>query len=74
MWRVALAACAIALCLMLFVRHQAEKIERLQEEAAQREIEIRTHERIRDADVSRGDPDDDASWLCARSGRRDCGS
>lgn len=74
MWKVALVSGLACLALMWFVKYQADQIDKLEHEAVTRETAIKTHERIRDADVSRGDPDDDAIWLCQRSGKRDCGS
>ena len=73
MWRVALAAGALCLALLFVVNGMWEKIDRLEQEAEQVEAEVKTHERIRDADVSNGDVDADTLWLCERAGRGDCG-
>lgn len=72
MWRVALGACGVTLALLVAVTWQLREIERLEHELGAAKAAVATYERIRDADVSRGDAADDDSWLCARSGLRGC--
>lgn len=73
MWRVAVASGVIAFCALWYANYLAERLATVQQQLEQSQREVRTHERIRGADVGRGDPDDDAKWLCARAGRGDCG-
>ena len=54
--------------------YQHKKILALDKEIEQSTKVIKTHERIRNADVGRGDPNADSVWLCKRAGRGDCGS
>ena len=54
--------------------YQHKKILALDKETEQSTKVIKTHERIRNADVGRGDSNDDSVWLCKRAGRGDCGS
>lgn len=42
---------------------------RKEQEAAEARRQLETHRRMEDADVSRGDPDDDLDWLRGRAGR-----
>lgn len=74
MWRIALASCLVTLALMGVVKWQSDRIAALRAEQIRLEQALKTHERIRDADVGIGDVDDDTRWLCERAGGRDCGA
>lgn len=73
MLKVAVAACAITIVLLIIIDGMAEKISRLELEVESMEGAVQTYERIMNADVGSGDVDDDTRWLCKRSGRGDCG-
>lgn len=73
MWKVALAACVAVLVMLFVVNGMYGNIQELKQEAKQLEVEVKTHERIRDADVGSGDVDADTLWLCKRAGKSDCG-
>lgn len=73
MWRLALVCAAVAVAAMLYAGHVKTKLDAATDRLDRATREIKTHERIRDADVGISDPDDDTIWLCKRAGRANCG-
>ena len=56
-----------------YAYHLSVAIDAMQVKLEQSERAVKTHERIRDADVGNGDVDADTLWLCKRSGVGNCG-
>lgn len=73
MIRVAIALLIALLGLGVYAYHLSVVVDALEVEVLQSETAIKTHERIRDADVGTGDVDADTLWLCERSGVGNCG-
>ena len=68
MWRVAVGACIVALLALTWANYATERLADAERRLDAAERAIKTHERIRDADVSRGDVDADTRWLCEYGG------
>ena len=56
-----------------YAYHISVALDAVEVKLDQSERAVKTHERIRDADVGNGDVDADTRWLCERSGGRNCG-
>lgn len=70
MWRITIGL-AFALLLVGAYAYQLNgHIQDLKDRLDKAETAVRTHERIRDADTSRGDVDADTRWLCDFAGKR----
>lgn len=71
MWRVTVGLAFALLMVGAYAYQLNSHIQDLKTRLDKAETAIRTHERIRDADTSRGDVDADTRWLCDFAGKRD---
>ena len=72
MIRIVLALLLGVMGLGWYAYHLSVTLDAIEVQLHNAERAVKTHERIRDADVGSGDVDADTLWLCKRSGVGNC--